>query len=196
MASSLGADLGAVRVHTGPESATAAKAVGARAYTTGQDIHFAPGQYDPASAIGQHLLAHEVAHTVQQQGSTGGETQQKTEASTPGDTQEVEADSFAEAFMAGGRVSSIRSAARLQTIQRKEDDTAPTQPASSKQTDEASGDLDGLLRKGNKWIDRVFANRFAQFRSAVDQLDHSLASSIEVAVLKDTRRAEKCAVGL
>src|SRR5436190_10431520 len=64
--SSLSADLGSVRVHTGGDSAEAAAAVGARAYTIGQDIHFADGQYDPEGD--QELLAHEVAHTVQQSG--------------------------------------------------------------------------------------------------------------------------------
>src|SRR5262245_26660175 len=66
---SLGKDLSGVRVHTGAESAEAADAVGARAYTVGNDIHFAEGEYSPGDPYGQHLLAHEVAHTVQQDGA-------------------------------------------------------------------------------------------------------------------------------
>jgi hypothetical protein len=62
----LNADLTGVRIHTGSQSVEAAKAISARAYTTGGDIHFNQGQYDPHSPQGQHLLAHEVAHTVQQ----------------------------------------------------------------------------------------------------------------------------------
>jgi hypothetical protein len=62
---SLGSDLGAVHVHTGEDAATNADALGARAYTTGQDIHFARGEFDPVSREGQELIAHEVAHTVQ-----------------------------------------------------------------------------------------------------------------------------------
>jgi hypothetical protein len=69
--SSLGADLSEVRIHTGPESADAAKALGARAFTVGQDIHFGQGRFAPDDAGGLHLLAHEVAHTRQQRGSTG-----------------------------------------------------------------------------------------------------------------------------
>ena len=61
---SLRTDLDAVRVHTGGESAAAAKAVGAVAYTTGQDIHFGAGQYDPSSRGGQHLIAHELQHPI------------------------------------------------------------------------------------------------------------------------------------
>lgn len=97
---SLGADLSGVRIHTGAESASAARAVGARAYAVGQDVHFAAGQYDPASAAGQHLLAHEVAHTVQQSG--GSEVRQnKLEVSSPGDAHELEADRAADAMVAG-----------------------------------------------------------------------------------------------
>ena len=57
---SLGTDLSSVRVHQDD-----AKHAGAKAYTVGQDIHFAPGQYDPQSKAGKQLLAHEVAHTQQ-----------------------------------------------------------------------------------------------------------------------------------
>jgi outer membrane protein OmpA-like peptidoglycan-associated protein len=105
---SLGADLSDVRVHTGAESANAASAVGARAYTTGQDIHFGAGQYDPSSAAGEHLLAHEVAHTVQQRGGSPGR-QYKLEVSSPGDHLEHEADRAADA-MTAGRAAAISSA--------------------------------------------------------------------------------------
>ena len=98
--SSLGADLSSVRVHTGAESATAAQAVGARAYTMGQDIHFAAGQYEPTSAGGEHLLAHEVAHTVQQRGGTP-TRQNKLTVSTPFDAAEHEADRAADAMVSG-----------------------------------------------------------------------------------------------
>src|SRR5688572_24671563 len=64
--SALGADLSGVRVHTGAESAASAASVAARAYTVGQDIHFGAGEYNPQTRAGEHLLAHEVAHTVQQ----------------------------------------------------------------------------------------------------------------------------------
>lgn len=108
---SLGADLSDVRVHTGGESANAASAVGARAYTTGQDIHFGAGQYDPSSSAGEHLLAHEVAHTVQQRGGSihPGGRQYKLEVSSPGDHLEHEADRAADA-MTAGRAAAITSA--------------------------------------------------------------------------------------
>jgi hypothetical protein len=67
----LGVDLSAVRVHTGSRSTVANRAISARAYTVGNDIHFNQGQYDPGSSGGQRLLAHEVVHTVQQGSSHG-----------------------------------------------------------------------------------------------------------------------------
>ena len=99
--SALGADLSGVRIHTGGESETAASAVGARAYTVGNDIHFGAGQYAPTSSEGQLLIAHEVAHTVQQAGSTP-TRQNKLEVSTIGDSAEVEADRAAAAMVGGG----------------------------------------------------------------------------------------------
>lgn len=105
---SLGVDLSGVRVHTGDASARAAGAVSAKAYAVGQDIHFGSGQYDPSSSSGKHLLAHEVAHTVQQRGASPG-AQFKLEISTPGDACEVEADRAADA-MVRGAPASVRSA--------------------------------------------------------------------------------------
>jgi hypothetical protein len=115
---SLGTDLSAVRVHTGAASATAADAVGAKAYATGQDIHFASGAYDPSSKEGQHLLAHEVAHTVQQSGAESAGAQFKLDVSQPGDSHEVEADRAADA-MVDGKSATVSAGAAGQSVQRK-----------------------------------------------------------------------------
>lgn len=112
-AGSLGADLGGVRVHTGEDSTAAASAVSARAYTVGQDIHFNAGQYDPSSQAGQHLLAHEVAHTVQQASGGASGPQHKLEVSSPGDVHEVEADRAADAML-DGRPAAVSGASGIQ----------------------------------------------------------------------------------
>lgn len=62
----MGADLSAVRVHTGPVADRAARSVGARAFALGQHVVFANGQYSPGSSEGRQLLAHELAHVVQE----------------------------------------------------------------------------------------------------------------------------------
>ena len=66
-----GLDLGAVRVHAEGHAGDAARSVGARAFTVGENIVFAPGEFAPSSAGGRHLLAHELAHVVQQRGGAG-----------------------------------------------------------------------------------------------------------------------------
>jgi hypothetical protein len=68
MEAAFGADFSGVRVHTGAQSDSLNKAVQARAFTTGQDIFFSGGEYDPGSSGGKELLAHELTHVVQQNG--------------------------------------------------------------------------------------------------------------------------------
>jgi hypothetical protein len=68
MESGFGRSFGDVRVHSDGAADTAARAIDARAFTLGRDIYFAQGQYQPHSASGQHLLAHELTHVVQQSG--------------------------------------------------------------------------------------------------------------------------------
>jgi hypothetical protein len=65
----LGHDLANVRVHDEAEVGQSATAMGAQAYTLGNDIVFASGQFAPESTQGRHLLAHELAHVVQQTGN-------------------------------------------------------------------------------------------------------------------------------
>jgi len=62
MEAAFATDFSAVRVHEGG----AAPAMAAVAYTCGNDLHFAPGRYDPASQAGQELIGHELTHVVQQ----------------------------------------------------------------------------------------------------------------------------------
>ena len=59
-------DFASVRIHDDSRASESARAVGALAYTVGSDIVFAAGNYSPTSASGARLLAHELAHVVQQ----------------------------------------------------------------------------------------------------------------------------------
>jgi hypothetical protein len=59
-------DFGGVRVHHGPDATESASSLGARAYTYGRDIVFGASEYSPGSQQGRQLLAHELAHVVQQ----------------------------------------------------------------------------------------------------------------------------------
>ncbi|MEP0916980.1 DUF4157 domain-containing protein [Leptolyngbya sp. DQ-M1] len=67
--SRFGADFSQVRIHTDNQASEAARAVNARAFTLGQDVVFGAGEYQPRSAEGRRLLAHELTHVVQQRGT-------------------------------------------------------------------------------------------------------------------------------
>ena len=64
----MGTDLGDVRIHRSATADQLNAELSATAFTTGNDVFFSAGSYAPDRPDGQHLLAHELAHTVQQQG--------------------------------------------------------------------------------------------------------------------------------
>jgi Domain of unknown function (DUF4157) len=64
-------DFSRVRIHTGRSAAAAARQFGAQAFTAGSDISFAAGSYAPHTDTGRRLIAHELAHVVQQRGIAG-----------------------------------------------------------------------------------------------------------------------------
>jgi hypothetical protein len=86
-----GHDFSHVRIHADAPAAAAARALGANAYTVGAHIAFAPGLYQPTNPAGMRLLAHELAHVVQQRGGGG----------PPGAVHEQEADAASRAVVAG-----------------------------------------------------------------------------------------------
>jgi hypothetical protein len=68
MESRMGYDFGSVRVHTDARAAESAHAMGAQAYTLGQNVVFGSGRFAPETREGKQLLAHELTHVVQQGG--------------------------------------------------------------------------------------------------------------------------------
>ena len=95
----LGKGSGQVRVHTGRDAADYAESLGAHAVTVGTDIFFNQGEFDPTSAQGLELLAHELHHAVFGGGDKG--------VSQPGDPHERAAASFAESLVTGGLLDAI-----------------------------------------------------------------------------------------
>jgi hypothetical protein len=75
----MAADLSQVNIHTDGEAVQMSKEVGAKAFTHGQDIFFNEGNFAPGTKQGDQLLAHELAHTVQQGGSPHPNKVQKKE---------------------------------------------------------------------------------------------------------------------
>jgi hypothetical protein len=70
MEMSLGADLGAVRIHHGSIADKTAREYDAEAFTSGRDVYFRHGRYSPYSLAGRELIAHELVHVLQQTGRT------------------------------------------------------------------------------------------------------------------------------
>jgi len=70
METRFGHDFSRVRIHTDAQAADSARAVNAHAYTVGEEVVFAAGRFAAGSRPGQRLLAHELAHVVQQRGSS------------------------------------------------------------------------------------------------------------------------------
>ncbi len=71
MEAAFGADFSQVRIHTDARAVQMNQQLGAQAFTHGRDIYFNRGKYNPGTSTGQHLLAHELTHVVQQgQGNT------------------------------------------------------------------------------------------------------------------------------
>lgn len=102
MESRFGRDFGGVRLHTGPIASDSAKAVNARAYTVGQHIAFDDGEYRPHTPQGRLLLAHELAHTIQQLGFAGNIAGLSIDGGAH-DPMEQEADRAAMVAMSGGK---------------------------------------------------------------------------------------------
>jgi hypothetical protein len=107
----LGAGFSGVRVHTDAEAGTLSRSLNARAFTTGQDIFFPQGTYNPSSSSGRELLAHELTHVVQQ---SGGRVQRKLTVGQPGDCYEREADQVAEQLKRSTSLSVPRSLLQTQ----------------------------------------------------------------------------------
>src|SRR3984893_8876253 len=66
MESSFGADFSNVRIHAGSDAMQMNRDLNAQAFTHGSDVYFNSGKYDTGTKQGQHLLAHELTHVVQQ----------------------------------------------------------------------------------------------------------------------------------
>ena len=98
----LGHDFSEVRLHTDAAAASSAQAIDALAYTLGSQIVIDASRYQPGTIEGDQLIAHELAHVVQQSGGGAG---------IPGAAAEVEADRAAATAAMGGRLQSPLRAA-------------------------------------------------------------------------------------
>jgi hypothetical protein len=140
MGSTLGYDFSDVRVHNTPESADLNTQLSAKAFTTGKDVFFAEGAYDPGSSGGQELLAHELTHVVQQgSGAVGGASRMTVNA--PGDAFEQQADAIAQSALGsqptatgGVQRQEMPEEEEIQTQPEEEEEEVQTQPEEEEET--------------------------------------------------------------
>jgi len=126
MGETLGYDFSGVRVHTSAEANDLSQNLQAKAFTTGQDIFFKGGTYNPGSSSGRELLAHELTHVVQQgtgqvPSSGGGLT-----VNPPDDVYEQEADTVAKQTVTAGAPEGVQrqEIPEEEELQMKRDDLA------------------------------------------------------------------------
>lgn len=109
-----GHDFSRVRIHDDSSAAESARAVSAHAFTVGRHIVFARGRYEPQSAAGRKLLAHELTHVVQQSAAASATVSRIDGGAT--DPLEQAADRVAEAIVSrhfDGAVTQSAALARL-----------------------------------------------------------------------------------
>ncbi|MEJ2430601.1 MAG: DUF4157 domain-containing protein, partial [Deltaproteobacteria bacterium] len=133
MESAFGANLSRVRIHTDGEADELNQTLQARAFTTGQDIFFRRGEYDPGSSSGRELLAHELTHVMQQSGE---EIQQKLTVGQPGDRYEQEADRVAKAVIQQEQEVSPQESDELGIRRQEEEEELQMQPLEEEEEEE------------------------------------------------------------
>lgn len=124
MESRFGQDFGDVRIHTDAKASQSAEAVGANAYTVGNEMVFRGGHFDASSPTGQRTLAHELSHVVQQRSGPvdGTEAAGGIRLSDPSDRFERAADATADQVMSGPAPAPAGSAAGGTSVQLEEAD--------------------------------------------------------------------------
>ncbi len=128
MEAGFGADFSQVRIHTDAAAASSARSVQAQAYTVGNDIVLGSGSPSLESASGQHGLAHELAHVVQQRSGPvqGTPAPGGIQVSDPSDRFETQAEQVADRLQAGpaqeGDMASDGAGAGGFSLQRQEEE--------------------------------------------------------------------------
>ncbi len=146
-----GEDLSDVRVHDDASAADAAESLEAAAFAVGKDIVFGEGRYAPGTEEGDHLIAHEVAHTVQNAhaGRTDAvsllEGATENDVSTPGSGAEQEAHAAADTAVTGG-TTAVHRAADAVIAREGEEDQTPRASANTALLTDSDGNTMGRQR--------------------------------------------------
>jgi Domain of unknown function (DUF4157) len=140
---SMGHDFSDVHVHTDGEADRLNRAVRAEAFTTGKDVFFRDGKYDPGSNQGRKLLAHELTHVVQQRDAP---PKQELTLSDPEEASERQAGEVAEAVSAP-RAEPAAPVARQAKPGEEEQEAAPVAREAAAGEEEEEAATSGLDRQ-------------------------------------------------
>lgn len=127
----MGHDFGGVRVHTSPQADGLSRQLSATAFTTGRDVFFRQGAYEPHSSSGQELIAHELTHVVQQ-GSGAVSGGGSMTVNPPGDAYEQEADAVAKSLTASAATPQVQRQSSL----KEEEEPVQTQAEEEEEEEE------------------------------------------------------------
>lgn len=158
MESRFGHDFGDVRIHTGGQASASAGAVGAQAYTVGNHIVFAAGQYLPHTETGRQLLAHELTHTLQQRAMPSIPLSSMP-LSHPSDFAEREADAIAARVVSGEMTAHPAAESAPPRIARSGQPVPEPNPEKKKilkeahDIEEIPGNPPEVVLKGLRWFD-------------------------------------------
>lgn len=174
MEAAFGEDFGNVRVHTDNKTQEDVAELGARSFTRGADIYFGKGEYDPSTRAGKELIAHELAHVVQQKGNPA--DQPSLSVDQAGDAFEQEADHAAAAVLSGGHPH-VTSRTGVPTLQRKQGEALPPTITTTDEVAVAVG-------HGTWLIGSLSVNYFYSVdpNANLDTLTLSVAAGVGVAV--------------
>ncbi len=125
MSGAMGHDFSGVKVHDNAEADSLNQEVGAKAFTTGQDVFFKQGEYNPSSSDGQELIAHELTHVVQQNSGQVESSGSGMTVRPAGDVYEQEADATAKEAV--GSVGESVQRQEEEEMQAKRDDSVQRQ---------------------------------------------------------------------
>jgi hypothetical protein len=141
-----GRDFSQVRVHADSRAAESARAVNALAYTVGNDLVFGANRYAPQLPGGQRLLAHELTHVMQQQGSTSQDwAHSDLGVSHPTDPLESEAEAVASSVESPQRLPRVHSGSGGVIARQAVDDSPLAPDRAENVSDEAAGEIETVV---------------------------------------------------
>jgi hypothetical protein len=137
-----GFDFSAVRIHADSQAADSARSINALAYTVGRDVVFAASQYSPHTDRGRELLAHELAHVIQQRRASAG-------LAPASSSLEREAESASKAILSGHTIPAMQQVDRA-TLAKAPQTPEEKAAAAAKELRDA---LEEQARLPNEWLD-------------------------------------------